>query len=431
MKTAAELRQMEEKDLQQLDQTPLYCDKDIPPTEPPSCNNGSKMKNGRVDFGALGFFKIGAEEAFKVCNDSEPINNNSDIDRNTNENITENVSNAMELVDSPAAGGVELHHVEEQQTGESPGHGNQQHDGEAIVSSVEEGAFDNLAVVRADDHVAGLPGGVSNSTTVKKKKKEKTTKEARLCKKPLNKGRKAATIKKTFKQNTLTIKFKIHDIQQKAGKDPDFALFIKDNIHDPKALPPCPTASKYITYTKGSLSKKFFSKAGISYHRCPQDFFLCSNEIDFTENKNEVVRKAPKEKQVVQEIASDDSSDDSSDTSVGSHNSKSDTDSDVQGPKKVVFGFPQRDVSEEESDSSGGVNVYGRAAQRTISREKKAKKDARKKHAKDSASKTRVDILEKFKENAGQASRGKGGKGVRGGKGGKGGKGGRGRGFRK
>ena len=133
-------------------------------------------------------------------------------------------------------------------------------------------------------------GGVTNSTNVKKKKKEK---EARLHKKPLNKDRKAATIEKTFQQNTLTIKFKIHDIQQKAGKDPDFALFIKDDIHDPnsKALPVYQTASKYITYTKGSIAKKFFSKAGISYHRCPQDFFLCSNEIGFTEIKIEVVRK--------------------------------------------------------------------------------------------------------------------------------------------
>ena len=92
-----------------------------------------------------------------------------------------------------------------------------------------------------------------------------------------------------------------------------------------------------------------------------------------------LARQYPMGKKVV-EVVNNDISEDSSQTSVGSDDSKSDdtdTDSDVQGPQKVVFGFPQGDVS-EESDSSGGVNVYGRAAQKTVSRDKKAKRDANK-----------------------------------------------------
>ena len=52
--------------------------------------------------------------------------------------------------------------------------------------------------------------------------------------------------------------------------------------------------------------------------------------------------------------------------------------------------------------SSGGVNVYGRAAEKTISKEKKKKKLEKKKRSKDAAKKTSVDILENQKD--GQAS---------------------------
>ena len=62
---------------------------------------GCTIQNGCVDFGALGFFKIGAEAGIKVCNNSETSHNNSDIDKNTiaSINVTENVSKAVELDD--------------------------------------------------------------------------------------------------------------------------------------------------------------------------------------------------------------------------------------------------------------------------------------------------------------------------------------------
>ena len=63
----------------------------------------------------------------------------------------------------------------------------------------------------------------------------------------------------------MTVKVKLSDIQRKAGTIPDFAFFIRDNVHDPKARPACPHAGKYITYMKGNLSEKFFSKSGISF----------------------------------------------------------------------------------------------------------------------------------------------------------------------
>ena len=61
--------------------------------------------------------------------------------------------------------------------------------------------------------------------------------------------------------------------------------------------------------------------------------------------------------------------------------------------KKVSFGAPIPDES-EDSFSSAGVVVYGRGAEKTISQEKKEKKREKKKHMKDSSAKTRLDILE-------------------------------------
>ena len=62
--------------------------------------------------------------------------------------------------------------------------------------------------------------------------------------------------------------------------------------------------------------------------------------------------------------------------------------------RQVAFGALNTNNS-EDSFSSAGVVVYGRGAEKTTSKEKKEKKSKRKKHVKESADKTRRDILEK------------------------------------
>jgi hypothetical protein len=74
---------------------------------------------------------------------------------------------------------------------------------------------------------------------------------------------------------------------------------------------------------------------------------------------------------------------------------------DVRPARRVSWAAPDRESSESDM-SSGGVNVYGRGAEKTISKEKKKKKLEKKKRSKDAAKKTSVDILENQKD--GEAS---------------------------
>ena len=72
------------------------------------------------------------------------------------------------------------------------------------------------------------------------------------------------------------------DIQTKAGQIPDFALLVKDDVHKSTSKNAASHASKYITFIKGDISNKFFGK-GISYN--PDEYFICKNEINPTEEK--------------------------------------------------------------------------------------------------------------------------------------------------
>ena len=93
--------------------------------------------------------------------------------------------------------------------------------------------------------------------------------------------------KKGLKDNFFTLKFKISSLHSRAGSCPDFALFVKDNIHVPTVHHATAFAGKYLTFTKGNLCTKFFSKDGISYN-----FFLCQNEVDLAEDREPPVKKA-------------------------------------------------------------------------------------------------------------------------------------------
>ena len=136
-----------------------------------------------------------------------------------------------------------------------------------------------------------------NEPTVEKRKtkKRKTAKEAReaLVKvakdKAEEKERSDRAIKKSLKDNFLTLKVKLSLLHTKAGSCPDFALFVKDTVHDPDAPNPAAFAGKYLTYSKGDLCTKFFSKGGISYN--PDDFFLCKNDVDLKEDKELAIKR--------------------------------------------------------------------------------------------------------------------------------------------
>jgi len=118
-------------------------------------------------------------------------------------------------------------------------------------------------------------------------KTKKNAKESRIDKKAKKEQPKSdRASKKGFKENFLTIKFKLSDIQSRAGTVPDFALFIKDDVHSPDATNAAAYAGKYLTYIKGDITNKFFSHSGISFNQ--DEFFLCKNQIDFTEASMEV-----------------------------------------------------------------------------------------------------------------------------------------------
>ena len=64
-----------------------------------------------------------------------------------------------------------------------------------------------------------------------------------------------------------------------------------------------------------------------------------------------------------------------------------------QSARKVSWGAPMREHS-GSSSSSGGVNIFGRAAEKEVSAEKKKKKADKKKRSKEASAKTTVDILD-------------------------------------
>ena len=129
-------------------------------------------------------------------------------------------------------------------------------------------------------------------------KKRKSTNSVRreIAKsfKPKTKSDRAA--KKQFKDNFLTLKNKIDSVQQKAGSEPNFALIMFDNVHRPDVRGAAAHAGRYLVYTKGDISSRFFSEAGIKFD--PDEFFVCENGIDFKEDRKLPIEKALKRTRV-------------------------------------------------------------------------------------------------------------------------------------
>lgn len=217
-----------------------------------------------------------------------------------------------------------------------------------------------------------------------------------------------AAAKKGFKDNVLTVKFKLSSIQSKAGKIPDFALFIKDSVHNPLSRNAAGHAGKYITYIKGDLSNNFFSNDGIKFDH--ENFYICKTDVDMTEDRllplemagnpclsrcqdNNVSKKRSDRKNntVSEPDISDEESESESDSN--SDNDRFDIYHAGKNAKKVSFGAPVRNNS-DDSFSSAGVVVYGRGANKTTSKEKNDKKKKKKKQMKEAANRSKSDLLE-------------------------------------
>ena len=199
-----------------------------------------------------------------------------------------------------------------------------------------------------------------------------------------------------------------------------------------------------MTYINGNIADKFFAD-GISYD--PNKFFICKDEVGWKEDRDlpiaktrEMAKKAAKKKCIpdpeIEEDDSDSSDETESESDVVENSSNEEASNDdspdvdifimEQHAKSVSWGIPARNHS-KDSDSSAGVKVYGRAAEKTVSAEKKKKRSSKKKHAKTSLSRTRTDILDSpefsIKRPDPSGSTGNGGKGRGKGRGGRGGRG--------
>ena len=391
LRTPAEMRMMDQTpnvsqpEVEHIDQ--METNTVSNPEETEVAADALETELGRVNFGPMGFMTLGQE-----------------IDSNDN-------SLAESGVQQQVAPGPEDDDSEENLT-------------EDVVASHGE----ESTVVIEDSGNKRTANDDTIPTQTQKRRKIKSAKKTRQDaikqrkekKDDEKKGDVAA--KKGFKDNFLTVKFKLSEIQAKAGTCPDFALFIKDNVHSPDVRNAAKHAGKYLAFMKGDIGDKFFSKKGISFH--PKEYFLCQNEVNLSEDKFLPLKKANLagtslaaviqqlegvQSESEEEVSDGNSDDNSEEESDEEERSDSDAEEDVgvdvyntgKTAKKVSWGAPTRDDS-ENSGSSAGVRVYGRGAEKSISKEKKKKKADRKKHMKEASNKTRVDLLdnEEFNEAA-------------------------------
>lgn len=234
----------------------------------------------------------------------------------------------------------------------------------------------------------------------KKKRQSKPIKEVRKNIVKKAKGQVAKSdenAKKGFKSNFITIKLKLSTVHLKAGTTPDFALFVKDNVHSPDAIPPSQHAGKYLAFINGNLTKDFFSR-GISYD--PDQFYICQNEVDLKEDRQLPFKYSFVQNQNVQDEDNAENAESVSSLSEEDSEVEENSDDDAVNifdmsahAKRVSWGAPERENS-ESSQSSGGVLVHGRGAEKEVSKEKRIKKASNKKRAKESAAKTKNDILD-------------------------------------
>ena len=91
-----------------------------------------------------------------------------------------------------------------------------------------------------------------------------------------------------MKDNFLTLKVKISTLHCKSGTCRDFALFVKDNVHDPKAPTHVLMLVNILRTQKATSAQNSSQK--LEFHT--RDFFLCENEVDLIEDRQLPVQKA-------------------------------------------------------------------------------------------------------------------------------------------
>ena len=350
--------------------------------------NRNKTKSGVLSFGSLGFCSFENQESVHAHENSDNSCSADDAADEVVENLDENLNHERS--------------VDRQVENEST----------PLTKSPQPKVIGHQVSNR---RLFGSP------VAAKKKKNWPTTYRKEFVNTMKNNQPKEKTkvaVKKAFKNNVLTVKFKISGIQAKAGKSPDFALFIKDDVHEINSKNTARHAGKYISYVKGDIQQKFYSKQGISYD--PKIFYVCDNEIDFEEDKRPVYLH---EKSVNMEITEtcqpqvscvsekEDSVDDvESLTRMSSSDSRSEKSFNIYNMKKtarrVSWGAPSFEHS-DDSFSSGGVHVYGRGAEKSIDSRKKAKRSKDKIRCKESMERTSSDLLRTVRSQQ-KRSRGKG-----------------------
>ena len=356
-----------------LDDTEPQLDKDAAP------GGNDKNPTGIVHFGNLGFMNF-----IEPTNDKEKTGINSEDERQANKRV-ENETTPVNV--SQRVSAIDI-------TERAPG---DKENDSAVVGSSRRRVF-------------GSPKKQTNTT-----KSLKRIRVERVEKIKKNPKKNFLAAKKGFKANVITVKFKLSEIQVKAGQVPDFALFVKNDVHDHKAPNAANHAGKYISYVKGDIADIFYNQ-GISYN--PKKFYMCENELDLDEDKLgplQMTKKSSEQKSkskkrsidapitiTEDDDTPDDTSENSEEEEEDKENSSSsyDTDCDIFNMRKVAkvvsWGAPDKESS-ESSGSSGGVIVYGRSAEKSVDKRKKKKKADMKKRSKESNKKTSVDVLDSLK----------------------------------
>ena len=114
-------------------------------------------------------------------------------------------------------------------------------------------------------------------------RERKTPRKSKKLQSPRKRRRKkfrpAQETKKRHSRSSLTLLIKkCAELSPKLGETVDFALFIRDVIHDPKAKHTSPMAEKIISFTSGTL-KEMFQEQGLRYN--PDTYFDLASEKNF------------------------------------------------------------------------------------------------------------------------------------------------------
>ena len=95
----------------------------------------------------------------------------------------------------------------------------------------------------------------------------------------------------SFRTQTLMLKKKVSRMQREVGTEPDYVLFIRNNLQDPNTSNPSASAGKYFVFGEGPIKNKLVKK-GIKFD--DKEMFLMANNHNFEEEKVLKVRKTKK-----------------------------------------------------------------------------------------------------------------------------------------